>query len=158
MPRHYKPLLARYKQPDPVYNSAVIAKLINSLMSDGKKTRAQQIFYNAMDIISEQIKDIKPEDVLNKALDNSRPTLKTKSRRVGGATYQVPVEVPFNKSLSYAIKWIIEIARKKKGRPMAIKLADELLAAYKGEGDAVKKKEDTHKMAESNRAFAHLSY
>jgi small subunit ribosomal protein S7 len=158
MPRHYKPLPERYKLPDPVFKSAIFAKFINNLMSDGKKTVAQNIFYDAVEIISRQVKDVKPEEVVNKALDNCRPTLKTKSRRVGGATYQVPVEVPFNKGLSYAIKWLVEIARKKKGRPMSVKLAEELIQSYKGEGDAVKKKEDTHKMAESNRAFAHLSY
>lgn len=158
MPRSFKPLPARYKKHDIKYDSPLVSKVINNVLSCGKKTVAQGIVYDALDIVKQQVKDQSPVDVMTKAIENCRPTLKTKSRRVGGATYQVPVEVPYTKGISYAIKWLIASARSKKGKPMAVKFANEILLAFKGEGDAIKKKEDTHKMAESNRAFAHLAF
>lgn len=158
MPRNYRSLPAKFKENDPKYDSPLVAKIINNVMRGGKKTISQRIVYDALELAGKTIKDVKPFDILNKAIDNCRPTIMTKSRRVGGATYQVPVEVPYHKGVSYAMKWIISIARKKKGKPMSVRLSNEIIQAYKGEGDAVKKKIDTHKMAESNRAFAHLSF
>ncbi len=143
---------------DPKYNSRLVAKFINTLMLTGKKTIAEGIVYGAFDIIEKKVQEGDPLKVFNKAIDNVRPRLEVKSRRVGGATYQVPVEVPVPRGNALAFRWIRDFARKKKGRPMEIKLADELIAAYKGEGAAVKKRDDTHKMAESNKAFAHLRW
>lgn len=158
MPRSFRPLPAWYKKRDVKYDSPLVPKVINNILSCGQKTAAQGIVYDALDIVRQQVKDQNPVEVMTKAIENCRPALKTKSRRVGGATYQVPVEVPYAKGISYAIKWIITSARSRKGKPMAVKFANEILLAYKGEGDAIKKKMDTHKMAESNRAFAHLAF
>lgn len=158
MPRKYRAVPPQYRRPDPRYQSPVVARFINSLMYDGKKTKAQRMFYRALGILREKVKDRDPQDVFLAALENVKPRLETKSRRVGGATYQVPVQVRPKRQLALAIKWILAAARRKKGRPMHVKLAGELLSAYKGEGDAVKKREETHRMAESNRAFAHLAY
>ena len=144
--------------PDPKYNSRLVAKFINVLMYEGKKTVAENIVYGAMEILDEKSQENNALKVFNKAIDNVRPKLEVKSRRVGGATYQVPIEVPMNRGNSLAIRWIRDYARKKKGRSMMIKLADELITAYKGEGAAVKKRDDTHKMAEANKAFAHLRW
>mgnify|MGYP002623195715 CR=1 FL=1 len=143
---------------DPKYNSKLVAKFMNALMLNGKKTIAEGIVYGAFDILEKKVAEEAPIKVFNKAIDNVRPRLEVKARRVGGATYQVPVEVPVTRGNSLAIRWIQDFARKKKGRPMRVKLADELLAAYKGEGAAVKKRDDTHKMAESNKAFSHLRW
>jgi small subunit ribosomal protein S7 len=158
MPRKYRPVPEHYFRSDPKYASKLIGKFINNLMYDGKKTIAQDIFYSALEIIKERFKDKDPLDIFMQALENVKPQLETKSRRVGGATYQVPVQVKPKRQVSLAMKWIINSARAKKGRPMYQKLADELILAYKKEGDAIKKRIDTHKMAESNRAFAHLAY
>ena len=143
---------------DPKFNSKLVAKFMNALMKDGKKTVAENIVYGAFAILEKKAPEESPLKVFNKAVDNVRPRLEVKSRRVGGATYQVPIEVPVNRGNSLAIRWLQDFARKKKGRPMRIKLADELLAAYKGEGAAVKKRDDTHKMAEANKAFSHLRW
>ncbi len=143
---------------DPKYNSRLVAKFINSLMLSGKKTTAESIVYGAFEILEQKTQENDPLKVFNRAIDNVRPRLEVKSRRVGGATYQVPIEVPTNRANALAFRWIRDFAKKKKGRPMKVKLADELLAAYKGEGAAVKKRDDTHKMAESNKAFAHLRW
>lgn len=143
---------------DPMYNSKLVAKFINSIMLEGKKTIAEGIVYGAMDILSEKTQEPNPLKVFNKAIDNVRPKLEVKGRRVGGATYQVPIEVPVNRGNALAMRWIRDFARGKKGKQMKLKLADELLSAYKGEGAAVKKKDDTHKMAESNKAFSHLRW
>ncbi|VAX37203.1 SSU ribosomal protein S7p (S5e) [hydrothermal vent metagenome] len=143
---------------DPKYNSKLVAKFINNLMVEGKKTIAESIVYNAFDILEKKTQEDGALKVFNKAIENVRPKIKVKSRRVGGSTYQVPVEVSTPQGNSLAIRWIRDFARKKKGRPMQQKLADELFAAYKGEGSAVKKKDDTHKMADSNKAFAHLRW
>jgi len=157
MPRRKKGDLRRKIPPDPKFNDYEVAKFINKLMWDGKKSVAYKIFYTAMDIIKEKTKQ-DPLEIFKKALNNVKPKLEVRPRRVGGATYQIPIEVPPHRSLSLAIRWIIESARNRKGKPMAERLVDELLEAARGEGPSVKKKEDTHKMAESNRAFAHYRW
>ena len=147
----------REKNPDPKYNSLEVSDFINIVMLDGKKTIAQKIVYDAFDLINEKLK-VEPLKVFFEALDNVRPRMAIKPRRVGGATYQVPMEVPKEKGVSIALRWMREFAMKRKGKPMNMKLAEEIIAAYKREGSIVKKKEDTHKMAEANRAFAHFKY
>ena len=131
-------------------------KFINQVMRKGKKTIARKIVYGAFDIVKTQSKK-DPLEIFQKAIENTSPLLQVRSKRVGGATYQVPIEVKPKKRVSLAMKWILAAARAKKGKPMKVKLAEELLAAYKNEGAAVKKKEDTHRMAEANRAFAHFA-
>lgn len=148
----------RETPPDPKYNSRLIAKFINSLMEKGKKTVAENIVYRALDVLEKKGQDGGAVKTFTKAIENVRPRLEVKSRRVGGATYQVPLEVPVPRGSSLAMRWIRDYARNKKGRSMDIKLADELLAAAKGEGPAIKKRDDTHKMAEANKAFAHLRW
>ncbi len=143
--------------PDPIYNSERVAKFINMIMMRGKKTLAQRIVYSAFKILREKTGEDELK-VFYKALDNVRPRVEVRPRRVGGATYQIPMEVPDYRGYFLAMKWIRDLARARKGRPMHEKLADELLSAYRGEGAAVKKKEDTHKMAEANKAFAHFRW
>lgn len=143
---------------DPKYNNKLVSRFVNCIMVDGKKTVAEGIVYGAFEIMKNKLSDNDALKVFSKAIDNVRPRLEVKGRRVGGATYQVPIEVPASRGNSLAIRWIRDFARKKKGRPMEVKLADELVAAYKGEGAAVKKRDDTHKMAESNKAFSHLRW
>ncbi|MCD6521451.1 30S ribosomal protein S7 [Candidatus Calescamantes bacterium] len=144
--------------PDPKFGSTLVAKFINKLMWDGKKSKAQKIFYEALDIISQRIKNEDPLEVFKQAINNVRPILEVRPRRVGGATYQIPMEVRPERSISLAMKWIIEFARGRKGAPMSERLAQEIIDAYRGEGASIKKKEDTHKMAEANRAFAHYRW
>lgn len=156
MPRR-KRAEKRIVEPDPRYNDYEVAKFVNKLMWDGKKSLAYKIFYKAMDIIKERTKE-DPLAVFKRALNNVKPKLEVRPRRVGGATYQIPMEVPPHRSLSLAIRWIVESARSRKGKPMAERLVDEILEAAQGTGPSVKKKEDTHKMAESNRAFAHYRW
>ena len=142
---------------DPKYGSKIISKFINSLMYDGKRSTAEKILYTAL----EKIKKSKNEDplkVFNSAISNVRPNLEVRSRRVGGATYQVPVEVKTNRSQALALRWILDASRKRKNRTMAEKLSFELIDASQRKGSAIKKKEDTHKMAESNKAFAHFRW
>jgi len=147
----------REVSPDPVYQDVLVAKLINRIMWDGKKSMAQQVVYGALEYVKEKSgKD--PLEVFQKAVDNARPVLEVRPRRVGGATYQVPVEVQEPRKTSLALRWIVTAARSKKGKPMSVKLGEEILASYQGTGAAVKKKEDVHKMAEANRAFAHLRW
>ena len=143
--------------PDPKYNSRLAAKFINGLMGDGKKSTAESIFYRALNIIEEKMKQ-PPLKVFTQAMDNVKPVLEVKSRRVGGATYQVPVDVRPDRRTSLAIRWIIHFAGSRKGLPMEEKLARELMEAAKGEGASIKKKEDTHRMAEANKAFAHYRW
>ena len=143
---------------DSVYNNRVVTRFINTLMYEGKKSVAEKIVYRAFDIAKEKTQEENGFKVFMKALENVRPRLELKARRVGGATYQIPIEVETNRGNSLAMRWIRDFARKKKGRPMEIKLADEILAAYKGEGAAIKKRDDTHKMAEANKAFSHLRW
>ena len=156
MRRHRADL--REPLPDAKYHSRLVAKFINMIMYEGKKSVAENIVYGAFTIVEQKITDMDALKVFNKAIEKVRPKLEVKSRRVGGATYQVPIEVPTDRANSLALRWIRDFAKKKKGRPMENKLADELLAAYKGEGAAVKKRDDTHKMAEDNKAFSHLRW
>ena len=142
---------------DPKYKSVIITKLINSLMYDGKKTIAEKIVYDAIDKIKSKSKD-EPITVFNDAINNVRPTVEVRSRRVGGATYQVPVEVKAKRSQALALRWIIDASRKRKDKNMSDKLFNEIFDAYQNRGSAIKKKEDTHKMAESNKAFAHFRW
>ena len=143
---------------DPKYANKLVAKFINILLRSGKKTVAETIIYNALAILEKKVPEGNGAKIFNKAIENVRPRLEVKARRVGGATYQVPIEVPVARGNALAMRWVRDFARKKKGRPMENKLADELLSAYKGEGSAVKKRDDTHKMAESNKAFSHLRW
>ncbi len=143
--------------PDPVYGDYLVSKFINYVMKDGKKSIAEKILYKTIDILGE--KTGKPGlEVLHKAVDNVKPLVEVKSRRVGGATYQVPVEVRPDRKLALALRWIIGFARASKGKTMAERLANELLLAYKGEGASIKKRDDTHRMAEANKAFAHYRW
>ncbi|NQU66304.1 MAG: 30S ribosomal protein S7 [Candidatus Marinimicrobia bacterium] len=141
--------------PDPVYNDLVVAKFINNLMERGKKSLAESIFYSSLDIIKSKTKDSGLE-IFKKAISNIAPILEVKSKRIGGATYQVPTEVPENRKMALSMRWLISYSRARKGRTMADRLAAEMIAAANGEGGAIKKKEDTHKMAEANKAFAHF--
>jgi len=143
--------------PDPVYSNSLVAKFINKIMEKGKKTIARKIVYGAFDIIKEKTKK-EPIEVFDLAVQNSSPLLEVKPKRVGGATYQVPREVDANRKTTLAIRWIIQAAKSKKGKPMREKLAEELILASNNEGSAIKKKIDTHRMAEANRAFAHFSW
>ena len=142
---------------DPKYKSVIIPKLINSIMLDGKKITAEKIVYEAIDKIKTKSKD-EPIIVFNDAINNVRPTVEVRSRRVGGATYQVPVEVKAKRSQALALRWIIDASRKRKDKKMSDKLFNEIYDAYQNKGSAIKKKEDTHKMAESNKAFAHFRW
>ena len=143
---------------DPEFNSKVVAKFINMVMLKGKKSIAERIVYGAFEIVQKNLNEQDILKVFYKALDNARPRLEVKPRCVGGATYQVPVEVRQERGTSIALRWIRDFAQSKKGKPMENKLADEIVAAYKGEGSAIKKRDDTHKMAESNKAFAHFRW
>lgn len=143
----------REVMPDPIYNSIVISKFINKVMLDGKKSTAEKIIYSAIDIIDNKSED-KGIDVFNKAIENVKPILEVKSRRVGGATYQVPMEVRPVRQLSLAMRWLVEASRKRNERTMALRLANELMDAADSKGSAHKKKEDIYKMAEANKAFA----
>ena len=142
--------------PDPIYNDLVVAKFINYIMIGGKKSVAEKIFYNSLDIISSQLKTDSPIDIFKKALGNVSPMLEVKSKRIGGATYQVPMEFADNRRMALAMRWILIYSRSRKGKTMSNRLAAELIAASNNEGSSVKKKEDTHKMAEANKAFAHF--
>ncbi|TSD05652.1 MAG: small subunit ribosomal protein S7 [Parcubacteria group bacterium Greene0714_7] len=144
--------------PDSKYDSEFLARFINTVMWDGKKSVAQTIVYDALDEIKKRDDTLDPIVVFDTAISNVSPTIEVRSRRVGGANYQVPREVRPERRRSLAFRWIVSAARAKKGKPMALKLADELMAASKNEGSAVKKREDVHRMAESNRAFAHLAW
>jgi small subunit ribosomal protein S7 len=143
---------------DPKYNSKVVAKFINMLMLKGKKSTAEKIIYGAFEIIKKQLNEPDALKIFHKAIDNARPRLEVKPRRVGGATYQVPIEVRQARGTSIALRWIRDFAKTKKGKPMPEKLAEEIIAAYKGEGSSIKKRDDTHKMAEANKAFAHFRW
>ncbi len=134
------------------------SKFINCLMYDGKKTTAQIVFYDALEEISKKIKDAEPIQVFEAAIENVKPYIEVRSKRVGGASYQVPMQVNRNRQQSLAIRWLLGAVREKKGRPMHLKLADELMAAYKKEGVAYTKRENTHRMADANKAFAHFAW
>ncbi len=143
-------------QPDPKYHSELVAKFINYVMRKGKKAKAQKIVYRAFEIIEQKTKK-KALDIFEQALKNVGPYLEVKSRRVGGANYQVPVEVPRKRRIALAMRWILEVVRSRKGKPAEVKLAEELILAAQGKGDAVRKKEEMHRMAEANKAFAHYA-
>ncbi len=157
MPRR-KTVAKRPVTPDARFKSVLVSKFINQLMLDGKKSVARRIFYDAMDIIENRVKDDAPLEVFEKAMEAVRPRVEVKSRRVGGATYQVPIEVRPERRNALAMRWICSYARKRSGRSMAEKLAAELNDAYNNRGGSVKKREDTHKMAEANKAFAHYRW
>ena len=142
---------------DPRYKSLIIPKLINSIMYDGKKTVAEKIIYDAIDKIKSKSKE-EPIEIFNTAINNIRPTVEVRSRRVGGATYQVPVEVKSKRSQALALRWLIDASRKRKDKNMSDKIFNEIYDAYQNKGSAIKKKEDTHKMAESIKAFAHFRW
>ena len=142
---------------DPKYKSAIIPKLINSIMYDGKKTIAEKIIYDALEKIKTKSKD-EPINIFNEAINNLKPTVEVRSRRVGGATYQVPVEVKTKRSQTLALRWLLDATRKRKNKSMSDKLMNELMDAYQKKGSAIKKREDTHRMAESNKAFAHFRW
>jgi small subunit ribosomal protein S7 len=144
--------------PDPRYNSMLVTKFTHGIMEKGKKSLAQRIFYGAMDIIEQQIADQEPIAVFDKAMEKVRPKVEVKSRRVGGATYQVPVEVRPERRNALAIRWIIDFAKSRSGKSMSEKLAAELMDAYNDRGASVKKRDDTHRMAEANKAFAHYRW
>ena len=143
--------------PDAIYNSKVVTKLINQIMNDGKKGTAQKILYNAFDMIKEKTGQ-DPMEVFEKAMENIKPALEVKSRRVGGANYQVPIEVKPARSQALALRWLVNYSRLRGGHTMAENLANEIIDASNGVGAAVKKREDTHKMAEANKAFAHYRW
>ena len=156
MPRR-KHIDRRVRLADAKYNNSTLSELINKFMLSGKKSTAEKVIYDALEIIQEKEKN-DPIAVLEQALKNSTPLLEVKARRVGGATYQVPVEVDANRGRALAIRWLIKSTRSRSGKSMAEKFAGELLDAFKGQGATVKKREDTHKMAEANRAFAHYRW
>jgi len=144
--------------PDPKFNSKVVAKFINMVTLAGKKSIAEKIVYGAFEIVKKQLNEEDIIKIFHKAIDNVRPRLEVKPRRVGGTTYQVPIEVRQERGTSIALRWIRDFAKTKKGKAMGEKLAEEILTAYRGEGSAIKKRDDTHKMAESNKAFAHFKW
>ena len=148
----------RESLPDPKFNNKIVAKFVNIVMVKGKKSLAEKIVYGAFEIARKQLNEPDALKIFHKAVDNVRPRLEVKPRRVGGATYQVPVEVKSERGASIALRWIRDFARSRKGKPLGEKLAEELIAAYKGEGSAIKKRDDTHKMAEANKAFAHFRW
>ena len=141
---------------DPIYKDLTVAKFVNYIMKDGKKSIAEKIFYGSLDIIKDQLKTDDPLDVFKKALNNVSPILEVKSKRIGGATYQVPMEVSNARRTALAMRWILIYSKSRKGKSMSSKLAAELIAASNKEGSSIKKREDTHKMAEANKAFAHF--
>jgi small subunit ribosomal protein S7 len=140
------------------YNSELVARLINTLMRNGKKTVAQSIVYGAFDVIKSKKKDMEPLEVFIQAVENVKPKLEVKSRRVGGATYQVPLDVPAERQVALAMRWIVTYSQAKKGKSMMQSLASELLDAFDNTGSSIKKKDDTHKMAQANKAFAHYRW
>lgn len=147
-----------FLKPDVRFGSILVTKLINCIMHKGKKSVAERIFYQATDIIKTRFPDKDPLEIVETAINNIKPLVEVRSKRVGGATYQVPMEVSRKRQMSLAIRWLLQSVRKKKGKASNLKLADELSNAYKKQGDAVTQKENTHKMAEANKAFAHFAW
>jgi small subunit ribosomal protein S7 len=144
--------------PDPRYGSLLASKFINCLMVDGKKSVAQGVLYRAMEIFPKKVTDVEPIEVFNRALENCKPSVEVRSKRVGGAAYQVPMQVNRNRQQSLGIRWMLQAVREKKGRATHEKLADEIMAAYKREGAAVTKRDNVHRMADANKAFAHFAW
>lgn len=157
MPRRFTASREQLK-PDPRYNSKLVAKFINSLMWKGKKTTAQRIFYDAMDLVSKRIQNVQPLEVFETAIQNVKPLIEVRSRRVGGASYQVPMQVRPERQRALAFRWILAASRGKKGKPMHLRLADELTAAFHKEGAAMTTRENVHRMADANKAFAHFAW
>ncbi|MCP4709052.1 MAG: 30S ribosomal protein S7 [Planctomycetes bacterium] len=157
MTKRYVPT-ALYLKPDPKYDSKLISKFINCLMWDGKKSVAQRVMYDAMDIISKRVKDVPPAEVFQTAIGNVKPLIEVRSRRVGGASYQVPMQVNANRQRALAFRWLLAASRGKKGKPMSVRLADELVAAFNKEGAAMTTRENVHRMADANKAFAHFAW
>ncbi len=157
MPRKFKST-AHLLKGDPRYDNKLVSKFINAVMKDGKKSIAQHNVYGAFDIMADRLKDKEPLEVFTQALSNVRPLIQVKSKRVGGATYQVPTEVNRKRAQMLAIRWLLDAAKGKKGRPLARSLADELIAAYNGEGGAMTTRQNVHKMAEANKAFSHFAW
>jgi small subunit ribosomal protein S7 len=149
---------ARQLQPDSCHNSKLVAKFINVIMWSGKKTVAQRLVYDALDVIAKRVRDAEALEVFEKAIENVKPRIEVRSRRVGGANYQVPMQVNAKRQLSLAMRWIRDAVRKGTGRPTCQRLADELIAAYRGEGAAMATRENVHRMAEANKAFAHFAW
>jgi small subunit ribosomal protein S7 len=147
----------RYVQPDPKFNDVMVTQFVNRIMYEGKKSTAYTVFYGALELVEERTKEAGME-VWKKAIQNVGPSVEVKSRRIGGANFQIPTEVRGERKASIAMKWLIQYSRARNGKSMADKLASEIIAASKGEGSAFKKKEDTHKMAEANKAFAHFKF
>ena len=157
MPRNYKST-AVLVQPDPKFGSILASKIINKIMLEGKKSTAQHIFYEALDLANKKLAEVQSqEEIFNRAVDNIRPAVEVRSKRVGGANYQVPREVKRNRQQSLAIRWFVDNALKKKGKPMSKRVAEELVDAYNGTGASVSWKENVHKMAEANKAYAHYA-
>ncbi len=156
----YKKFTASEEQlkPDPRFNSKLVSKFINCLMYDGKKLVAQKVFYDAMDEVAKKIADVPPLEVFETAINNVKPYVEVRSKRVGGANYQVPMQVNRRRQQSLAIRWILEACRAESGRPMSRVLSDELTAAFNKDGKAMNKREQTHRMAEANKAFAHFAF
>ena len=157
MPRKYEST-EKYLKADPKFNSKLVSKFINNLMWDGKKTTAQKIFYDALDLIKGKLPDEDPFEVFVTAVNNVKPMIEVRSKRVGGSTLQVPHEVKKQRQQSLAIRWILDASRKKKGRPMAERLSSELLDAFNKQGSSMTVRENTHRMAEANKAFAHFAW
>jgi small subunit ribosomal protein S7 len=145
-------------RPDPRFGSKLASKFINCLMRDGKKSVAQKVFYAAMEKVEQRVTGENPIDVFTRAVENVKPIIEVRSKRVGGATYQVPIQVNKTRQQTLSVRWILMAAREKKGRPMHIKLADELIAAYNRDGAAITRRENVHRMADANKAFAHFAW
>src|SRR6478735_4710664 len=145
-------------KPDPVYGSLLASKFINTLMHDGKKSVAQNVFYDALEIVKKRVPDKEPIEVFTQALEHVKPSIEVRSKRVGGANYQVPMQVNKTRQQSLAIRWILDAIRSEGGRPVHMRLADELVAAFNNEGKAINTKEQTHRMADANKAFAHFAW
>ena len=145
-------------QPDARFNSKLVSRFINCMMKDGKKSVAERIFYNAVDVVEKRIGDAGPLEIFETAVDNVKPNVEVRSRRVGGANYQVPTPVNRRRQQSLSIRWILDSARGRGGKPMFLRLADELVAAYNREGQAMTRRDNEHRMAEANRAFAHFAW
>jgi len=150
--------IKRSVAPDGKYNNALVARLVNTVMVSGKKSTAQRIVYGAFDSISEKNPASNPIEILQRAVDNAKPRIETKARRVGGATYQVPLEIPADRQNALALRWIVEFADGRKGQPMKAALAAEIMEAYQGQGNAIRKRDEVHKMAQANKAFAHFRW
>jgi small subunit ribosomal protein S7 len=148
----------RITQPDPRFNSPLVGRLINIVMRSGKKTIAQKIVYGAMDVLAEKNPGVNTLDILQRSIDNAKPRIETKARRVGGATYQVPMEIPAERQVALAMRWLTTYADARKGIPMREALAAELMDAFMGQGNAIRKRDDVHKMAQANKAFAHFRW